>query len=186
MNPAGTLERGIGSPDGATGARTTSGGVKPSGVCRRVEFYDLVENGCIGASLTAVRLRLREQFRMCASPLDQRLWQRQYLNDGRSQRVDDFRRKRLIATPADDESLFAHLFQCACQNAIVQDSVFVRPILVDGIRVDRGKNLYPTQRAIPECNQDGGHPLVPEKVLQVIQSTKDPTVSLLTAPPRVH
>ncbi|SER77351.1 hypothetical protein SAMN05216188_115115 [Lentzea xinjiangensis] len=191
MNPAGGLVRGAGSPDGATGTRATVGGVESTGPGRGVEIDDIIENGRLRTTVTAVRLRLREQFRMRTSPFDQRLCQRQHLRDRRSQRVRDFRRKRLIATLANDETLFAHLFQCARQNAIVQDSVFVRPILVDGIRVDRGKNLYPTQRAVPECHQDGGYPLVPEKVLQVIQSTKDPVISLrhraspcsLTGPP---
>jgi len=136
MNPAGTLERGMGSPDGATGTRATSGGVKSAGVGRRV---DIVGKGCVGATLAAVRLRLREQFRLCASPLDKRLCQSQCLNGRWSQRENDFRWKRLIATPADDKSLLAHLFRCVRQNAIVQDGVLVRPDLVDGIRVDCGK-----------------------------------------------
>ncbi len=143
MNPAGTLVRGAGSPDGATGTRATSGGVEPAVTGRGVGIHDTIENGRLRTTVPAGRLRLEEQSRMGTSPLDQRLCQRQHLGDRLGRRVHDFRRKRLIATLADDDPLFARLFQCARQNAIVQYSVFVRPILVDEIRVDRGKTLYP-------------------------------------------
>jgi hypothetical protein len=179
MNPASGLASDVGSADGATGTRATVGRVKSTGPGREVEIDDVIEIGRLYTSLTVVRLRLREQFRMGASPLDQRLCQRQHLRDCLSQQVRDFRRKRLIETLANDETLLAHVFNVRVRMlscGTVQ--CVVCPILVDGIRVDRGKNLYPTQRAVPECRQDGGYPLVLEKVLQVIQSAKDPVVSL--------
>ena len=81
MSPAGGLVCGVGSPDGATGTRATVGGVESAGPGWGVEIDDVIENGRLRTTLTAVRLRLREQFRMRTSPLDQRLCQRQHLRD---------------------------------------------------------------------------------------------------------
>jgi hypothetical protein len=83
MNPAGGLVRGVGSPDGATGTRATVGGVESTGPGWGVEIYDMIENGRLRTTVTTVRLRLRKRFRMCASPLNQRLCQRKHLGDRR-------------------------------------------------------------------------------------------------------
>ncbi len=144
-----------------------------------VEFGHIAANAGISTVSAAVRLGLREQVRVLPGPGDQRPCRWQHPCDFEAQRISDFRRKSLCATSTEDvDSLFAYLFQCARQNAIVQYSVFVRPVLVDGIRVDRGKNLDPAQRAVPEGDQDAGHPLDPEEVLQVVHPAKDPVAPL--------
>lgn len=176
MNPAGTLERGIGSPDSATGTRATSGGVKPPRVRRRVEFYEIVENGYISATLTAVRLRLREQFRLCASPLDQRLCQRQYLNDRRSQRVTtsggkDLSQLRRTMSPCSHRfNVRARMLSCKTACLSVKSSSMEYELTV--------KESQPDAAGRPGVQPGWRAPTCPRKVLQVIPSTKDPVVSL--------
>jgi hypothetical protein len=177
MNPADTLERASGHPTDATGTRATSGGVKPAGGRRRVQFYDIVENGRIGVTLTTVHLRLREQFRRYASLLDQRLCQRHNQNHRRSQRVTTSGRKTYRNSGGRRGPVCAS-FSMRAPECYRAGQRVVRQILVDGIRVNREKKSLLDAAGVPECYRNGGHPLVSEKILQVIQSTKDPVDSL--------
>jgi hypothetical protein len=190
MKPVGALVRGVGSPDGAAGTRATSGGVESTGPGWGVEIHDVVQNGCLRTTLMAVRLRLRDQFRMGKSPLDHRLCQRQRLGDRRGQRVRDFRWKRLIVTLADDElcsliffKVCARMLSCSTACLSVPFSSMEYELTVERIF---------TGRSGPSRSAPGWRaPTCPRKDSSGHTATNDPAVSLrhraypcaLTGPP---